>query len=128
MHCMKCGREISEGEVFCQDCLKIMAKYPVKPDTAVQIPRRRESASVRRAVVRRKTVSPEEQIRKLKRRLIVALAVWLITFLLLCAALYPLAVYLLTEERIRPGQNYSLIESQQSSAETDVSRETEQRK
>lgn len=38
MNCLKCGREIEEGQVFCNDCLVQMAKYPVKPGTAVQLP------------------------------------------------------------------------------------------
>lgn len=38
LNCLKCGREIEEGQVFCNDCLVQMAKYPVKPGTAVQLP------------------------------------------------------------------------------------------
>lgn len=34
MNCLKCGREIEEGQVFCNDCLVQMAKYPVKPGTS----------------------------------------------------------------------------------------------
>ena len=38
MHCMKCGREIKGDGVFCGECLTVMGRYPVKPDTALYIP------------------------------------------------------------------------------------------
>lgn len=38
MNCMKCGREIPVGQVFCDGCLKVMETYPVKPDTAIHLP------------------------------------------------------------------------------------------
>lgn len=44
LNCLKCGREIEEGQVFCNDCLVQMAKYPVKPGTAVQLPSRGSAA------------------------------------------------------------------------------------
>lgn len=46
--CMRCGREIEEGQVFCQDCLKEMSRYPVDPNTVVQIPLRKESVTGKR--------------------------------------------------------------------------------
>jgi len=111
MHCMKCGREIEEGQVFCIDCLHKMAQYPVKPGTVVQLPVRREQNMMRRVMPRRKMVTPEDQIRKLRKTLRVMIAVWAVTFLLLCASLYPAISYILQEEHFLPGQNYSLIES-----------------
>ena len=36
MNCLKCGREIEEGQVFCNDCLVQMAKYPVKPEVVTE--------------------------------------------------------------------------------------------
>lgn len=111
MYCMKCGREIEEGQVFCHDCLAVMAKYPVKPGTVIQLPVRRESSVIRRQLPRRKTLTPEEQIRKLRRTLRVILIGWLITLLLLSASLYPAICYILEEEHFLPGQNYSLIDS-----------------
>ena len=46
--CMRCGWEIEEGQVFCQDCLKEMSRYPVDPNTVVQIPLRKESVTGKR--------------------------------------------------------------------------------
>ena len=111
MYCMKCGREIEENQVFCPDCLAGMAKYPVKQGTAVVLPRRREAAFVKRVVPRRKTVTPEEQVRKLRRSLRTMVVVWLITLGLFIASLYPTISYFLEENHFLPGQNYSLIDS-----------------
>jgi len=109
--CMKCGREIDEGQVFCYDCLSDMAKYPVKPGTAIQLPKRRETVVTRKVFNRRKTLTPEEQISKLRKSLRTMMIVWLVTFLLFCASLYPAISYILEEEHFLPGQNYSLIDS-----------------
>lgn len=67
MDCMKCGREIPQGQVFCDGCLEVMKKYPVKPDTAVQLPRRNQQSSAKKQNARRRALSPEEQIPPLKR-------------------------------------------------------------
>ena len=40
MYCMKCGKEVKENQVFCDACLVIMEKYPVKPGTHIQLPHR----------------------------------------------------------------------------------------
>ena len=37
MHCLKCGSEISESAVFCDNCLKRMEQSPVKQGTVVQL-------------------------------------------------------------------------------------------
>ena len=111
MLCMKCGREIEEGQVFCLECQRVMAKYPVKPGTVVQLPNRRETVAVRKTFTRRKTLSPEEQIRRLKRTLRLVVALWLITLLLFCVALIPAISYITGQEHFLPGQNYSVIET-----------------
>ncbi len=40
MYCLKCGRETDSSHVFCDACLEVMARYPVKADAAVQLPKR----------------------------------------------------------------------------------------
>lgn len=57
MHCMKCGIEIEETQVFCDDCLAVMEKYPVKPDVAVQLPKR---TTVAEKPTRKKELTPEQ--------------------------------------------------------------------
>lgn len=108
MGCMKCGRDLEEGQIFCASCLEVMEKYPVKPGTPVHIPVRREDPPARRASRRRK-LSPEELIRKLRRRNRVLFA---LTVLLLVAALLLGSVaiqHFLEEKKFSPGQNYSPI-------------------
>ena len=108
MGCMKCGRDIPEGQVFCDSCLEVMAKYPVKPETAVQLPRKKEAPVVKKATVkRRQPPAPEEQIRTLKRRIRRLAALWLVTLLLLITALYPALKYFFSGSLVLPGQNYS---------------------
>ena len=46
MSCMKCGKEVSEGQVFCEECLTEMERYPVKPGTPVLLPHREDRKSV----------------------------------------------------------------------------------
>ena len=38
MYCMKCGKEVSENRVFCDDCLETMSHYPVEQGTPVHLP------------------------------------------------------------------------------------------
>ena len=67
MNCMKCGREVGEDQVFCPQCLALMEKHPVKPDVVIQLPQRKEVAP-KKAQPRKKMLSAEEQISRLKRR------------------------------------------------------------
>lgn len=107
MNCMKCGRETLAEQVFCEECLLEMEKYPVRPGTVVQLPTRKESASPKK-VSKRKAVSLEEQVRALKKRTRV-LAICLTAAVALAAALaYPAVKYLL-EDHFKIGQNYSSI-------------------
>ena len=38
--CMKCGKNLGESQVFCDECLEKMAKVPVDPNIAVNLPHR----------------------------------------------------------------------------------------
>lgn len=109
MNCMKCGREVENEQVFCEDCLLDMEKYPVAPGTAVHLPLRREGSGTRKQLPRRRKVSLEEQVKQLKKRnriLAIALAV---TSLLLLAAAYPAVNFFIRNYHLRPGQNYTAI-------------------
>lgn len=105
MNCMRCGRDIEEG-VFCEECLEEMKKYPVNPGIAIRIPRRPDPQVKR--VQRRKTVSEEEQIRILRKRLRIATAVAVVLLAMLVGLLIPSAMHYMSEhEVLLPGQNYS---------------------
>ena len=87
MHCMKCGREIDERQVFCPDCLAHMAQNPVKAGTAVKLPPRNYDPLPKKRSYRKKRETTAEELvahqRTLIRRLYMAL---LVAALLLIAA------------------------------------------
>ena len=112
MSCMKCGRDTQEGQVFCAACLETMAKYPVKPGIAIQLPGRKDAPASKKAYVKRKQApTPEEQVLKLKKRLRTMILLWLVTLLLLAAAVYPTVEYFRGRQNLLPGQNYNTITS-----------------
>ena len=109
MQCMKCGREIPAGQVFCDECLKDMEKYPVKPGTAIHLPPPLKAVPAKKSNVnRRPALQPVEQVKILKQRLFFVSAMLILTLMLMISG------FLLTAEFIQdsqskplPGQNYS---------------------
>lgn len=107
MECMKCGRETSGGEIFCQDCLAQMEKYPVSINAPVVIHKRED---VQRKASHKKTLKPEEQITRLSRTVL-----HLRRLVLVFAALFVLTagilVYVLSSHSDDPemGSNYSTV-------------------
>ena len=104
MNCMKCGREIPDGQVFCSSCLEVMTAYPIPPETHVSIPKRPVKAVDKKS----KKTTPAEQIRQLKR-----VIHWLlVTVAILIAAMGMLAILLLQQPQAeqRPiGRNYTTV-------------------
>ncbi len=84
MNCMKCGRETTGTNVFCEKCLAAIDRYPVKPGAPVHLPKRVDDPY--RYVRRRRPPTPEEIIAtlrsKLRRR---RNAIWIL--LLICLLL-----------------------------------------
>ena len=113
--CMKCGRELKSGQVFCDGCLADMEKHPVKPGVVVLLPDHK--AAAQRAAVRRKysNVSPEEQISRLKgrvKRLRIALV--LVSLLAVAAGLLMFFHWRSSNDTsLLPGQNYSSEKTQE---------------
>lgn len=107
MNCMKCGRETPAEQVFCEDCLLEMGKYPVKPGTVVFLPTRR-THTIPKKPPKKRTVPLEEQIRVLKKRIRSLVIVLLLCVLLILAMIYPTVQYL-REDHFKPGQNYTSI-------------------
>ena len=120
MRCLKCGRDIADEHVFCEDCQTDMAQYPVKPGTPIQLPpRHTEPAAKKKPAKKKKVLKPEEQVLKLRhsiRLLTVALIGVVIAFLL--AAL--LTLHLLDQRDDRRVSR----ETFRSITVSDVSRET----
>ncbi|MBQ8834768.1 MAG: zinc ribbon domain-containing protein [Oscillospiraceae bacterium] len=109
MNCMKCGREIEAGQVFCGECLAEMEKYPVKPGIAIQLPKPREIPIYKKAMPRRRAATPEEQIKRLRRVIRILAALLLLCCILIGLMVYPTVSTLLAESKPKPGQNYSSV-------------------
>lgn len=85
MNCMKCGREIAFGQVFCKECLAEMERHPVKADTPVILPNRNQLIAPRRPSHSKKILKAEERIVRLRRLVMIqtlALILVLIAFVL----------------------------------------------
>ena len=121
MGCMKCGRDLEPGQVFCQDCLADMAKYPVKPGTVVTLPRRQEE-TVKRAP-RKKTLPLDEQVRRLRKRNRNLLLIVVVLALLLGIVSFFFVREILEEDHYRPGQNYSSMDGTE---EPDVTKDIQE--
>ena len=106
MNCMKCGRETKDDQVFCQDCLRIMQRYPVQPGTVVFLPRRREPGV--KKTVKRHVVSAEEQIRKLRKQLTILWIVLVICIAAIVMMINPTLHYAL-DKHVEIGQNYTAV-------------------
>ncbi len=111
MYCMKCGKEIKENQVFCDACLVIMGKYPVKPGTYIQIPQR-PSSPTNKAASRRKSIPPEEQVLRLRRR-VKSLALSLVCCLLALGLTVSLLVHTVSESQKNAeiGKNYNTVDT-----------------
>ena len=110
MNCMKCGKETKNNRVFCEECLAVMDAYPVKPGTPVKLPHR--SQAPKKAVPRKKVLSPEEQLPRLRK----AMAWMGLTILALALALGLTVSMLLNtlnaqEAQDNLGKNYSTTDS-----------------
>ena len=112
MNCVNCGREIEQDQVFCRVCLEGMEEYPVKPGTVVHIPKHPEDDEKKAPIKKKPLLQPEEQIRRLKRKL-VRLRVWLAVLLLICGGLclaVSRVVVVLDFYRFL-GKNYNTVET-----------------
>ena len=69
MNCLKCGRKIENSGVFCDSCLDTMAKYPVKSNTPLQLPRRKEEPGSRKTAKKKYQSRLEEQFLNQKRQI-----------------------------------------------------------
>ena len=112
MQCMKCGRDLEAGQVFCPECQENMAKYPVKPGTVVQLPYRSGESAAKKQQSRRKTVPLEEQVAAYKRvtkRLAWALLVSVVLSAVSCYV--AIAQYVENKNKHALGQNYSVSQN-----------------
>ncbi len=115
MNCMRCGRETTGQQVFCDSCLADMVRHPVKPDVAVYLPVRKPSEPQRKQNRhRKKELSAEELVPILRKRIrfLIVTVVILVMMLGAAAAGVWLANNPNTETKIpNIGQNYQTVEN-----------------
>lgn len=88
MACLKCGKETENAQVFCQECLQVMANYPVKPGTKLLLPVREPVPAEKKAAGRKdRELSAEAMLRRLVRGLTVTIAVLTLIICLLAGLL-----------------------------------------
>ena len=68
MHCLKCGKETKNEQVFCPQCLAVMEVYPVKADVHIQLPNHANRELLKKSGKKRRSPSSEEQLATLRRR------------------------------------------------------------
>ena len=106
MNCLKCGKDTTAGQVFCDSCLDSMDSYPVKPGTAVTLPAKRPSADTKKSAYRKRSMTPDEQITLLQKQLRRSRIFGLILAFLLLAVSAVLLYEVLNPETSIIGQNY----------------------
>ncbi len=106
-NCIKCGKELAGNRVFCDECQEVMKQYPVPTGTPLVIQHRSE---VKKPTVKKKTVSAEEQIAGLRKRIR-----WMALLMVAMLLALSVTVGLLLKQWSEPkpeatetkGQNYS---------------------
>ena len=114
MYCMKCGKEIKENQVFCDACLVIMGKYPVKPGVYIQLPQR-PASTAGKPVSRKRILSPEEQLQRLRRR-VKRLVLALVCCILALGLAVTMLAHTVSQQKANAaiGKNYSTVGSSDS--------------
>ena len=113
MNCLKCGKETTLGQVFCDDCREIMQQHPISPSAVVHLPKR--SSTTEKLTDYEEEESAADVISQLK-----SIIRWLtLTVGILSILLCVLAVVLLNNLDAQPqdsniGKNYSTIGTEQS--------------
>jgi hypothetical protein len=104
--CLKCGRDCSQDQAFCGECLNEMERYPVKPGVVVLLPQQQRSKPAPR---RHTAPSPEEVVVKLKKRVLILWVALILTLTVLGVLGWLTAAGFFSSEetKLLPGQNYS---------------------
>lgn len=109
MNCMKCGVEIEEQNVFCSSCLEDMSRYPVAPETVVQLPQRQKH---HKKVPRKHTPTAEELLKRAKNQI-----GWMYVILVIVVFVAIVFAFIAFDLQHKYdfsnilGQNYSIVEN-----------------
>ena len=90
MACLRCGKQESERQVFCNGCLQMMDLYPVKPGTHIHLPNRNQQPEAKKPTPRRQAATLQVQLRRAQE-----LNVWLGTTVAVLSAVLGITVWLL---------------------------------
>lgn len=107
MFCMKCGRELREGQVFCDLCLESMEKEPIKINTPVLIPAQPKTAPSHHRPIH----NPEEEVKRLEKvnqNLILFLILTTVAMILFALGMFHQEFMDVVDEL---GRNYNVIET-----------------
>ena len=114
MRCLRCGRENDNQQEFCKACLESMEKYPISPNTLIQLPQRRTGEMTKRQSGKKRAASAEEQLEQLKK-----LMRWMVLGLILLVTMLCVATAMLVKEYQKPetqpvplGRNYTVTPDQ----------------
>ena len=65
MNCLKCKKETEDTNVFCQDCLQVMERYPITREAIVHLPQRQSRVQDKQQL-HKKELSPEDMVPRLR--------------------------------------------------------------
>ena len=112
LHCMKCGKEINENQVFCDSCLEVMDRFPVKPGTRVLLPNRATPTVSKKTTTRKRVLTLEERLSRSQKAIQVLSIALAVTIFALCLSISLLVDNMNAETPNRViGQNYSTVDS-----------------
>lgn len=107
MKCLRCGKEIKDQNVFCQNCLNAMEAYPVKPDTHFYLPSHTVRSVPKKNRRKKRVLSSGEQL-TLARHTVRGLTVAVIVLSLLLVGAAALLIHdWLTPTDLDIGRNYT---------------------
>ncbi len=109
MFCMRCGKELKDGHVFCPECQDIMKTHPIPAGTPIHLPQRNLPGNQRRRGSNRRDRKPEEQIHRLR-----SAVRWLTLGLVVATLAFAFTAVILLRQfdrdpppEVPKGQNYS---------------------
>ena len=108
MYCLKCGKELLDDQVFCEECLAGMEQEPVPINAPVVIP---AQPVQKLSAFRRPVINPDEEVKRLQRfnqNLILALVLLFTLVILLVVLLYDKEIWQAVDDL---GRNYSVVEN-----------------
>ena len=110
MNCMKCGTQISENQVFCDHCLSVMEKHPIRANAHVHLPKRDVVEETgKKPAKKRRTPTMEEQVSSLRLKVMrLRLITAILVFLLLVASAFLFLKLYEDSVTVIPGLNYSI--------------------